>query len=116
MTAQVNRCPDNSAGDSARQPLKMELALSLLVDAYRADRYITTLDALNTYGDTCWHTSVATLRDKGLTFKQRLHRHTHQSGGVARFQAYKLEAGSLARAEELLATYRRARGETHVSA
>lgn len=116
MTAQSNRLPDTTAGDSSRQPLKMELALSLLIDAYRDGRFITTLDAMNTYGDTCWHTSVAALRDKGLVFKQRLHRHTHQNGGVARFQAYQLEPESLERALALLAFYRRGRGDVQSSA
>lgn len=116
MTTQANRCPDTTAGDSSRQPLKIQLALALLVDAYRDGRFITTLDALNTYGDTCWHTSVATLRDKGLVFQQRLHRHTHQNGGTARFQAYQLTPESLELAERLLATYRRARGDVQTSA
>lgn len=93
-----------------RQPLKLEHSLALLVDAYEAGRFVTTLDALTAYGDTCWHTSVADLRERGLRFRQRDHRHTHRHGGAARFQAYQLTPDSVEPARALLANYRTARG------
>lgn len=94
-----------------RQPLKLEHSLALLISAHHAGRYVTTLDALTAYGDTCWHSSVSDLRERGLKFHQREHRHTHQHGGAARFQAYLLTPDSVEAAQELLMSYRRARGE-----
>lgn len=110
MTAHTTPTPTMTTGEPERAPLKLELALALLIDAYHADRFITTLDALNTYGDTCWHTTAHTLRDRGVTFCQHTHRHAHQNGGTARFQAYQLAPESLETAERLLAFYRRGRG------
>ena len=80
-----------------RAPLKIEQSLALLIDAYHADRFITALDALNAYGDCSWHSSVSTLRERGLV------------GGVTRFQSYQLTPESLEKAEALLADYRLAR-------
>ena len=92
-----------------RAPLKIEQTLALLIDAYHADRFITALDALNAYGDCSWHSSVSTLRERGLVFEQHTHNHTNQVGGVTRFQSYQLTPESLEKAEALLASYRMAR-------
>ena len=93
--------------ESARVPLKTEQALALLLNAYQRDRFIIALDALNAFGDTCWHSTVAALRKQGIEFEQRSHEHTHQRGGTVWFQAYRLrDEESAQKAAQLLAFYR----------
>lgn len=92
-----------------RPPLKIELSLTLLVEAYHESRYVCALDALRVNGDTCWHSSVAELRDKGLEFLQKDHPHMHRHGGKALYQDYRLAAGSIEKAENLLKLYQAGR-------
>ncbi|WP_163650716.1 hypothetical protein [Modicisalibacter sp. 'Wilcox'] len=96
---------------SARIPLKLELALELLLQADDAQRYITTLDALQAYGDTCWHSTVAALRAKGVEFLQERYQHAHRHGGHARFEAYRLSPDSREQAEQLLRWYQALPGQ-----
>lgn len=105
MTAQP-KAVASAAPARPRTPLKIEQTLALLIEADRDGRYLTALDALNSHGDSCWHTSVATCRAKGLEFVQRSHPHQSQSGAEVRFQAYRLAEGHREKAERLLAQYR----------
>lgn len=98
-----------SIESGARAPLKIELSLGFVVDAYYADRYVCALDALADHGDTCWHTSVATLRKRGLEFEQRDKPHVHRHGGHVRYQDYRLAPGSIESAELMLEWYRSGR-------
>lgn len=99
------------AENSVRPPLKIELTLGFVVDAYHADRYVCAFDALADHGDTCFHTSVATLRKRGIEFDQRDKPHVHRHGGHARYQDYRLALGSVERAERMLNRYRAGRFE-----
>lgn len=98
-----------------RPPLKIELSLTLLVEAYHESRYVCALDALRVNGDTCWHSSVAELRDKGLEFLQKDRPHMHRHGGKALYQDYRLSEKSIERAENLLRLYQagRSRAQTN---
>lgn len=94
-----------------RTPLKLELALEMLLRADDAQQYIINLDASQAYGDTCWHSTVAALRAKGIDFLQKPHLHHHQHGGEARFEAYRLSPASREKAEQLLLWYRSLPGQ-----
>lgn len=111
MTASMNHVLAKAGQDSAdvRPPLKIEMALAMLLEAYREQRYVCALDALRDHGDTCWHSSVAELREKGIEFVQRDHPHVHRHGGRALYQDYRLAAGSVEKAEIMLAIYRAGR-------
>ncbi|MCP1317852.1 hypothetical protein [Halomonas sp. 707B3] len=98
-----------------RPPLKIELSLVLLVEAYHESRYVCALDALRVNGDTCWHSSVAELRDKGLEFLQKDRPHMHRHGGKALYQDYRLSAGSIEKAENLLRLYQAGRSQAQTS-
>lgn len=99
----------------ARPPLKIELSLALLVEAYQESRYVCALDALRVNGDTCWHSSVAELRGKGLEFIQRDRPHMHRHGGQALYQDYRLSEKSIEKAEMLLKLYQAGRRQTPMS-
>lgn len=111
MTASMNHVLAKAGQDGAhvRPPMKIELALALLVEAYHEHRYVCALDALRDHGDTCWHSSIADLREKGLEFVQRDHPHVHRHGGKALYQDYRLAAGSVEKAESMLRLYRAGR-------
>jgi len=109
MTAQA-KATAIPAVEPPRAPLKVELALSLLIEADRAGRYVCALDALAAFGDSAWHSTVAGLRKKGLSFLQRPYQHQHQHGGTARFLEYRLAPGHRKKAAQLLGQYRQARG------
>lgn len=109
MTAQA-KADAMAAPEPTRAPLKLERALDLLIDADRAGLYVFALDALNAFGDSAWHSTVASLRGKGLEFLERPHPHQHQHGGTARFKEYRLAPASREKAHRLRDTYRRARG------
>ena len=72
-----------SAANAAResrsntQPLKIELALDMLIRADQDERFIMSFDAMQEYGDSCLHTTIATLREKGITFLQQPYKHTN---------------------------------------
>lgn len=88
-----------------RTPLKIELALDMLLQADQEDRYVMSFDAMREYGDTCLHSTIATLREKGLQFLQKPYKHEHRHGGTALFQWYRLAPGSRAKAHALLMEY-----------
>lgn len=100
-----------SAANAAREsrsntkPLKIELALDMLIRADQEDRFIMSFDAMREYGDTCLHTTIATLRDKGITFLQQSYRHEHRHGGTAHFQSYRIGPGSRTAASQLAQHY-----------
>lgn len=97
----------NAARESRNnsEPLKVELALDLLVRADRAGVFVTTLDASAEYGDTCFHTTIASLRDRGFRFDQMPYKHQHRHGGTAHLQSYRLSEKSRATALNLLQHY-----------
>jgi hypothetical protein len=99
-------------GAPTRPPMKLELALTLLLDAHQTSLHVTALDALAAYGDTCWHSTVNALRDKGLEFVQHEYPHINRNGGTSRFQAYRLTPGSVELAETLMMLYRTGRRQT----
>lgn len=88
-----------------RAPLKIELALKMLIAADRSGRYVMSFDAMREYGDTCLHSTIATLREKGLQFLQQPYPHEHRHGGKVRFQQYRLAPGSRQKAHALLMEY-----------
>lgn len=90
-----------------RQPMKVELALELLIKADDAGQFVYALDAARAYGDSAWHSTVAGLRGKGLEFLQRPYHHQHRHGGRARYEEYRLAPSSREKAERLLASYRK---------
>lgn len=90
---------------SNAKPLKIELALDLLIRAEREGVFVTTLDAFAEYGDTCFHTTIASLRDRGIHFDQVPYKHQHRHGGTAHFQSYRLSEKSRATALNLLQHY-----------
>lgn len=98
-----------------RPPLKIELSLALLVDAYHENRYVCALDALRVNGDTCWHSSIAELRQKGFEFLQQPRPHMHRHGGQALYQDYRLSVRSIEKAESLLKLYRAGRSQPPMS-
>lgn len=87
------------------KPLKVELALDMLIRAKQEGRFVTTLDALQEFGDTCFHTTIAKLRERGVTFIQQPYQHTHRHGGTAHFQSYQLSEKSHAAAISLSQHY-----------
>lgn len=111
MTVSMDRVLSAAGQDGAhvRPPMKIELTLALLTAAYHERRYVCALDALNDHGDTCFHSSIADLREKGLEFIQRDHPHMHRHGGKALYQDYRLASGSIEKAESMLAIYRAGR-------
>lgn len=100
-----------SAANAAResrsntQPIKIELALDMLIRAEREGSFVTTLDAFQEYGDTCFHTTVAELRSRDICFDQRPYKHHHRHGGTAHFQSYRIAEQSRAVAIQLLQHY-----------
>lgn len=86
----------NAARESRRntKPLKIELALDMLIRADQEGRFIMSFDAMREYGDSCLHTTIATLRDKGITFLQQPYKHEHRHGGTAHFQSYRIAPSS----------------------
>lgn len=97
----------NAARESRRntRPLKIELALDMLIRADQEGRFVISLDALSQFGDTCFHTTVSTLREKGITFLQKTHKHQHRHGGVTHFQSYRISPNSLETAKRLAQHY-----------
>ncbi|WP_075882055.1 hypothetical protein [Vreelandella massiliensis] len=105
-----------SAANAAREsrktakPLKIELALDMLIRADRESRYVMQYDASDEYGETCFHTTISTLRDKGIDFLQLPYKHTHRHGGTAHFQSYRISPKSRAAALNLANHYAAMRG------
>lgn len=104
MTAQAKRIGDAEPPKSPRKPRKLEQCLDMLLAAHAAGRYVYAFDALNAYRDTCLHSTVDELRDRGIRFVQRPH------GNGTRFQDYRLHPESVERARRLRDTYRLGRG------
>ncbi|HBK37468.1 MAG TPA: hypothetical protein DDZ35_11880 [Halomonas sp.] len=100
-----------SAANAAResrsntQPLKIELALDMLIRADQDERFIMSFDAMQEYGDSCLHTTIATLREKGITFLQQPYKHQHRHGGTAHFQSYRISPSSRETAKQLAQHY-----------
>lgn len=90
---------------SNTKPLKIELALDMLIQADQEGRFIMSFDAMREYGDTCLHTTIATLRDKGVTFLQQSYKHKHRHGGTAHFQSYRIAPSSRSKAIRLAQHY-----------
>lgn len=104
MTAQTKN--STTPPRPPRQPLKIELALELVIEAARAGKYVFAGDAHNAFGDSAWHSTVDRLRGKGLEFLQRPYHHRHRHGGCVLYQEYRLTPESRKKAERLLAEYR----------
>lgn len=102
QAARESRSPEKQ---TRRTPLKIELALEMLVEADRRGAYVSALDALQEFGDTAWHSTVAGLRSKGIRFAQQPYNHEHRHGGTARFQLYRISPECRDLAREMLADY-----------
>lgn len=102
----------SAARESRRntKPLKIELALNMLIRADQEGRFIMSFDAMQEYGDSCLHTTIATLREKGITFLQQPYKHQHRHGGTAHFQSYRLSPTSRVAALNLANHYAAMRG------
>ncbi len=101
----LNTQKDNNK-KTIKIPTKLELCLQELL--IRGDAGLAELEALNSYGDTCLHSTISTLANsKGLIFKRVPEKHTHQRGGVTRFTRYSLFNGEeKVKAKMLLNHYR----------
>lgn len=93
-----------------RPPYKLELCIKEFLK--RCEAGLIQLEALNAYGETCLHTTVATLaNDKGLVFKRVPVPHIHRHGGKAIFTRYSLlNEEERAKAKVLLNHFENKRG------
>jgi len=105
MAQQAARESRPEASQKKRPPLKIELCLEMLIQADREGRFVMSFDAMREYGDTCLHSSIATLRAKGIRFLQMDYPHEHRHGGKAHFQQYRLAPDSRQKALALLMEY-----------
>ncbi|MEX2373992.1 MAG: hypothetical protein WD942_00175 [Dehalococcoidia bacterium] len=111
MAQQAARERRPEAGHKKRTPLKIELCLEMLIQADREGRFVMSFDAMREYGDTCLHSSIAALRDKGIRFTQMSYSHEHRHGGKAHFQQYRLAPDSRQKARALLMEYQALTGQ-----
>lgn len=93
-----------------RHPFKIEICVDELI--LRDLKGMNELEALQSYGETCLHTTISTLANKhGLVIKRLSEPHNHRRGGVTHFTRYSLvDELSIRKANILLIDYQKRRG------
>lgn len=73
----------------------------------RQEQGLTTLEAMNLYGDTCLHTTVSDLcNNRGLGFRRVPEEHCHRGGGKTKLMRYWLLPQSVEQATAVIESYK----------